>query len=467
MLFNSLAYIFIFLPGVLIGYFTLHKLGFLKLARMFLLLASIGFYSHSNILHLLRLILLSLVFNYWLGSMLAKSHGKEAVKGIGRKALLLGGIGVNVASLVYFKYTDFLIGNINFIFHIHVPLLHILLPLGISFFTFQEIAYLVDSYYGETREYSFLNYALFVTFFPQLIAGPIVHHKEMMAQFEAKENLRINFDNIAAGLFCFAVGLFKKVVVADTFAVWATGGFDKFTGPMGFFAAWAVSLSYTLQLYFDFSGYTDMAIGAGRMFNIALPLNFNSPYKASDIQDFWQRWHMTLSRFWKSYVYVPLGGNRRGFVRMCANLFLVFLIGGIWHGAGWTFVIWGALHGAAMVIFRCWKKLGMALPAFWAWLLTFNFVNIAWIFFRANTLSDAVRILRGMAGLNGIEFSLAPGMTALWIAVFLLIALLAKNTHELAQKFKPNFYYLAAVLVLFMVSLYNLGSYSEFIYFRF
>lgn len=467
MLFNSLPYIFIFLPGVLIGYFTLNKLGFLTSARVFLLTASIGFYSHSNILHLLRLILLSMVFNYWLGSLLAKNHDKETIHGISRKVLLLGGIAVNVASLVYFKYTDFLIGNVNFIFHAQVPLWHILLPLGISFFTFQEIAYLVDSYYGETKEYNFRNYALFVTFFPQLIAGPIVHHKEMMAQFETKENLRINFDNIAVGLFFFAVGLFKKVVVADTFALWATSGFDKFVGPMGFSAAWAVSLSYTLQLYFDFSGYTDMAIGAGRMFNITLPLNFNSPYKALDIQDFWKRWHMTLSRFWKSYVYVPLGGNRRGFVRTCANLFLVFLIGGIWHGAGWTFFIWGALHGAAMVIFRCWKKLGMAMPGFWAWFLTFNFVNIAWIFFRANTLSDAARILRGMAGLNGVEFSAKPGISALWIAVFLLIALLAKNTHELAQKFKLNSYYLAAVSVLFLVSLYNFGNYSEFIYFRF
>ncbi len=467
MLFNSLPYIFIFLPGVLIGYFTLHKLGFLTSARLFLLIASIGFYSHSNIIHLLRLILLSMVFNYWFGSMLAKNHGKAAINGITRKALLLGGIAINIASLVYFKYTDFLIGNINFIFHSHIPLWHILLPLGISFFTFQEIAYLVDSYHGETKEYNFTNYALFVTFFPQLIAGPIVHHKEMMAQFATKENLRINFDNIAIGLFFFAIGLFKKVVIADTFAFWATGGFDATHVPMGFFAAWAVSLSYTLQLYFDFSGYTDMAIGAARMFNIALPLNFNSPYKASDIQDFWQRWHMTLSRFWKNYVYVPLGGNRRGFLRMCANLFLVFLIGGIWHGAGWTFFIWGAMHGAAMVIFRCWKKLGMAMPRFWAWFLTFNFVNVAWIFFRANTLSDAGRILKGMAGLNGIAFSLKLDITMLWIAVFLLIVVLAKNTHELAQKFKHDLYYLALVLVLFMVSLYNLGSYSEFIYFRF
>ena len=467
MLFNSLSYIFVFLPGVLVGYFTLNKLGFPTSARLFLLIASIGFYSHSNLLHLLRLILLSMVFNYWLGSMLAKNHDTEAIHGIGRKALLLGGIAINAASLIYFKYTDFLIENINFIFNSHIPLFHILLPLGISFFTFQEIAYLVDSYHGETKEYNFKNYALFVTFFPQLIAGPIVHHKEMMAQFEIKKNLKINFDNISVGIFFFAVGLFKKVVIADTFAFWATGGFDTFTGSMGFFAAWAASLSYTLQLYFDFSGYTDMAIGAARMFNVTLPLNFNSPYKALDIQDFWKRWHMTLSRFWKNYAYVPLGGNRRGFLRMCSNLFLVFLIGGIWHGAGWTFFIWGAMHGAAMVIFRCWKKLGMAMPGFWAWFLTFNFVNVAWIFFRADTLSDAARILKGMAGLNGIEFFIKPDITTLWIAVFLLIAVLAKNTHELAQKFKHDFYYLAAVLVLFLVSVYNLGNYSEFIYFRF
>ena len=299
----------------------------------------------------------------------------------------------------YFKYTDFFIENINLLADGNVPTLDLALPLAISFFTFQQISYLVDSYRQETKEYDFLNYALFVTFFPQLIAGPIVHHKEMMPQFSKTRNKVKNYKNITIGLFIFSIGLFKKVVIADTFSVWATAGFDTATA-LNLFEAWATSLSYTFQLYFDFSGYADMAIGAALLFNIKLPINFNSPYKATDIQGFWRRWHITLSRFLKDYVYIPLGGNRKGDFRTYNNLLATFIIGGIWHGAGWTFVFWGFLHGIALVIHRAWSKLGFKLWTWLAWLITFNFINISWVFFRAKEWGDAVKVLGGMIGIS-------------------------------------------------------------------
>ena len=276
-----------------------------------------------------------MLFNYTIGSGLAKNSNNRY-----RKEVLTIGIVANLLLLGYFKYSDFFITNINSVLNTDMSLLHLALPLAISFFTFQQISYLVDSYRKETHEYDFLNYALFVTFFPQLIAGPIVHHKEMMPQFANVRNKVKNYRNIAIGLFIFSIGLFKKVVIADTFALWATAGFDN-AEVLTLLEAWATSLSYTFQLYFDFSGYTDMAIGIALLFNIKLPINFNSPYKALDIQDFWRRWHMTLSRFLKDYIYIPLGGSRKGNYRTYTNLMGTFIIGGLWHGAGWTFVFWG------------------------------------------------------------------------------------------------------------------------------
>jgi len=281
MLFNSYEFIFAFLPVSFFIYFYLLHKRLVTGAKGFLVFASLFFYSWWNIVYL-PLILASMLFNYIIGSSLTKN---EEHKKINKRTLLIFGIISNIALLGYFKYTDFFISNINIVSGSDFELLHLALPLAISFFTFQQIAYLVDSYRGETKEYDFLNYALFVTFFPQLIAGPIVHHKEMMPQFASKWNLVKNYKNIALGIFIFSIGLFKKVVIADTFAVWATNGFDK-AEVLNLIEAWATSLSYTFQLYFDFSGYTDMAIGAALLFNIKLPINFNSPYKATDIQDF-------------------------------------------------------------------------------------------------------------------------------------------------------------------------------------
>ena len=427
-----------------------------------------------------------MLFNYTLGRELSRQE--DTKRKYSAKKLLTIGIVFNLGLLGYFKYSDFFILNFNRITHGDVPLLHLALPLAISFYTFQQIAYLVDSYKKETKEYDFLNYAVFVTFFPQLIAGPIVHHAEMMPQFEVLKNKVMNARNIALGLFIFSMGLFKKVVIADTFAVWATKGFDH-THALNMLEAWVTSLSYTFQLYFDFSGYTDMAIGIALLFNIKLPMNFFSPYKASNIQDFWRRWHITLSRFLKEYIYIPLGGNRKGEVRTYANLFTTFVLGGLWHGAGWTFVFWGILHGGALVLHRFWKKLGLTMPKLLGWFITFNFINIAWVFFRANNFEAALKVLKGMfmgklilpRELGSMiestkHWGVAMGTWSktfyyeshilYWLIVALIVVVFLPNSMEWKKKFKTNGFYLA-LTILFFLSIFMLYRKSEFIYFNF
>jgi len=437
----------------------------------------------------LPIILASMTFNYVIGRSLNKTCNNKD-KGFSRKSILIFGVVLNLSLLGYFKYADFFIENINIAFSVNAESLNLLLPLAISFFTFQQIAYLVDSYRQETKEYDFLNYALFVTFFPQLIAGPIVHHKEMMPQFAKTRNKVKNYRNIAMGLFIFSIGLFKKVVIADTFAVWATQGFDVAT-TLYLFEAWATSLSYTFQLYFDFSGYTDMAIGLALLFNIRLPVNFNSPYKATNIQDFWRRWHITLSRFLRDYVYIPLGGNRKGGFRTYNNLMATFVIGGLWHGAGWTFVFWGFLHGLALIIQRLWEKLGFKLWTWLAWLITFNFVNIAWVFFRAKEWDDAIKVLGSMFSLDNIVLpnmleSRLPFLTDLgvnfgdfvvnirgdfytpvWIFIGFIIVLFFRNSMQLLNHFKTSFYFLIYTIIILIIALGGLNEFSEFLYFNF
>lgn len=399
MLFNSPVYIFLFLPIAALVYFSLNRRKLIVAGKLWLVLASLFFYGYWSITYLL-LIIGSVIVNFGIGSFL---HGKQKPlrisNKISRKQLLVTGIFLNIGFLGYFKYYDFFIGNINILIGTDLTVLNLALPLAISFFTFQQIAYLVDSYRSETHEYNFLNYSLFVTFFPQLIAGPIVHHKEMMPQFFSHRNTFIHWENISKGMFIFSIGLFKKVVIADYFAQWANIGFS--TGrALSLFDSWVTSLSYTFQLYYDFSGYTDMAIGAALLFNIRLPFNFNSPYKATSIQDFWHRWHMTLSRWLRDYLYIPLGGNRSGRVRTYLNLFITFLIGGLWHGAGWTFIIWGAMHGTALIIHRIWNEAGLRMHALLGWLATFIFINFTWVFFRADSIDSALRIAKGMIGLS-------------------------------------------------------------------
>ena len=484
MLFNSYEFIFAFLPITFLLYFYLNHKRLTEASKGLLVFSSLFFYSWWNISYL-PIILTSMLFNYILGDALAKESIFQESK-FSKKSILAFGIVANISLLGYFKYADFFIENFNFAFGNNTELLHLALPLAISFFTFQQISYLVDSYRKETKEYDFLNYALFVTFFPQLIAGPIVHHKEMMPQFAKTKNKIINYNNIAMGLFIFSMGLFKKVVIADTFATWATAGFDV-AETLNFFQAWSTSLSYTFQLYFDFSGYTDMAIGLALLFNIKLPINFNSPYKAKNIQEFWRRWHMTLSRFLRDYIYIPLGGNQKGSLRTYTNLMGTFIIGGIWHGAGWTFVFWGFLHGFALVIHRVWSSLGFKLWSWVAWFITFNFINTSWVFFRAKEWDDALKVLGAMFSLDnivlpkilenklaflnngGISFGFSGYTleTIIWLICGFIVTLLFKSSAEQLDSFKTN--YRTALLTGFtlLLGLISLNKVSEFLYFNF
>lgn len=485
MLFNSQEFIFLFLPLTFFIYFYFLNKRLVTGAKGFLVFSSLFFYSWWNIAYL-PLILISMLFNYSLGNSLNCKNNNIKLN---KKKLLTIGIILNLLLLGYFKYMDFFIKNYNGIFEGKIPLLDLALPLAISFFTFQQIAYLVDSYKKETNEYDFLNYALFVTFFPQLIAGPIVHHKEMMPQFTSKWNLVKNYKNISLGLFIFTLGLFKKVVVADKFAIWASAGFSN-SESLTLIEGWVTSLSYTFQLYFDFSGYTDMAIGTALLFNIKLPINFNSPYKALSIQDFWRRWHITLSRFLRDYIYIPLGGNRKSDYRTYINIMITFILGGFWHGAGWTFIFWGFLHGMALSIHKIWQNFGFKMNSILAWIITFNFINISWVFFRAKEWEDAINILKSMIGINGIVFSekyidklsflmdygvefgawlphIDGNKSGIWVFIGLLIVVFAKNSMELRKLFKPNKWYLIVTVSMMMYSISNMNKLSEFLYFNF
>lgn len=479
MLFNSYEFIFLFLPTSFFVYYFLLSKRLIIGAKSFLVFVSLFFYSWWNISYL-PLILSSMLFNYVIGNSLSNKTTKTlegSTKKFSNKSILIFGISSNLTLLGYFKYSDFFISNLNLAFNTNIELLHLTLPLAISFFTFQQIAYLVDSFRGETSEYDFLNYALFVTFFPQLIAGPIVHHKEIMPQFSKTINLVKNYKNITLGIFIFSIGLLKKVVIADAFATWATNGFDK-AETLNMIEAWVTSLSYTFQLYFDFSGYTDMAIGAALLFNIKLPINFNSPYKAADIQDFWRRWHITLSRFLRDYIYIPLGGNRVSEFRIYNNLMITFIVGGLWHGAGWTFIFWGFLHGAALVIHRAWSKLNYKLNTIVAWFVTFNFINIAWIFFRAKEWDDAIKVLKGMFiinySLSRFDLStVATKLDILFIAPIMIISVLicffSPNSNLINTKFKENKKFLFLFVLITIIDLLYMGSIQpkEFLYFDF
>ncbi len=463
MLFNSYAFVFAFLPLSLFGFYWLGRHWGLRAALGWLVGCSLFFYGWWNPAYL-ALLTGSIAANFFLGGAIARREGRPA-----GKALLVAGIAANLGLIGYYKYAGFLVFNLNLVAGTGFDAGQILLPLAISFFTFQQITYLVDSYAGKVRETDWLRYVLFVTFFPQLIAGPIVHHAEMMPQFARRALARPRMVNLSVGLTIFAIGLFKKAVLADGIAPYADSVFAAAEQgqPLDAIRAWGGALAYTFQLYFDFSGYTDMAIGAARMFGIVLPLNFNSPYKARDIADFWRRWHMTLSRFLRDYVYIPLGGNRRGGARRYANLLTTMLLGGLWHGAGWNFVIWGGLHGAYLVVNHGWSMLRrrFGIPGLGplTWPLTFLAVSVAWVFFRALTLDGALIMLEAMAGANGAALpaavayragELAPLLegvglrfeagggadflaTWFWIALLAAVAFFLPNTQEMMRRYRP------------------------------
>lgn len=403
MLFNSFEFIFVFLPVVLLAYFSLNRLNLHQWAKGVLVLASLYFYAFFNTSYL-PIIVSSILVNYGV------AVGMRKWDGVTKKVLFGIGLLFNLGMLGYFKYTDFMIENVNALFNTSYTLKNILLPLGISFFTFQQLAFVVDTYKNKGRLPKFLDYCNFVTFFPQLIAGPIVLPEEMLPQFEDKANRNPRAKNLFDGIFIFSVGLAKKVIIADSIAVFANAGYNLDLPHYTMAEAWLISLSYTFQLYFDFSGYCDMAIGIGKMFNINLPLNFNAPYRATNFQDFWRRWHITLNRFLTQYVYIPLGGSRRKEVRVYFNIGIVFLISGIWHGAGWTFVVWGVCHGIGVMIHRIWKKKGYSMPSWLGMFITFFFINILWVLFRADNKHEAWVIISSM--FDNHQLYLSPAYTS-------------------------------------------------------
>lgn len=471
MLFNSYSFLLAFLPLVLAGFFILGRYS-QRWAATWLTAASVFFYGWWNPAYV-GLLLTSILFNYTVGYSLARGAG--AGVSASRKAILVFGIAGNLALLGYYKYANFFVANLNELLGVDYVLTQIILPLGISFFTFTQIAFLVDAYQGKAREYSFVHYCLFVTYFPHLIAGPVLHHKEMMPQFAQADTYRLRLDNVSIGAMIFFIGLFKKVVLADNIAPYAGGAFDAAANgePLELFQAWGGALAYTMQLYFDFSGYSDMAIGLSRLFGIALPLNFHSPYKATNIIEFWRRWHMTLSRFLRDYLYIPLGGSRKGPLRRYANLAITMLLGGLWHGAAWTFVLWGGLHGLYLVINHAWHavrgRLGHdiartgTLGRFAGTALTFIAVVVGWVLFRAADLNAALDMLSAMAGMNGVtlpaalavplgglrepleaagvKFVLGGGShfveMYVWVTVLSLIAFMGPNTQEIMRHWRP------------------------------
>ncbi|HEY6872632.1 MAG TPA: MBOAT family O-acyltransferase [Geobacteraceae bacterium] len=490
MLFNSFVFMLIFLPVTLVGYFFFNGLRLTMAARVWLLFASLFFYGWWDIRYL-PLIMGSILFNYTIGGLLAEAHLPRK-KAVSQNAIFITGLAVNILLLVWFKYMDFFVTTVNGVAHTSLPLMRIVLPLGISFFTITQIAFLVDAKEGLVEERDFLNYALFVTFFPHLLAGPILHHKEMMPQFDRLRNKVVGWRNIYLGLILFFIGLFKKVLIADQFATWATPGFDTATS-LNFFEAWLASLSYTFQLYFDFSGYSDMAIGIGWMFSIQLPVNFNSPYKACSIIDFWKRWHITLTNFVTTYLYTPIlrSFGRITFGVSLSAIFLSMLISGFWHGAGWTFILWGGMHGVALAVNHLWIKRKMKMPRLLAWLITFNFVNLAFVFFRARSLQSAIKVVEGMSGANGIilhkslrqvnflkmlgvKFDKAwldgiNGSDRAWVysLLALIFVVFCKNSIQLIDSVKLDWKHFAFLLILAFCGLININQVSEFLYFQF
>ena len=478
MLFNSYVFMLAFLPLTLAGYFLLGLLPERNPAnKIFLILASFVFYGWNNPSYV-PIIVCSILVNYALSQGMLRAERKSV-----RLPLMLAGLFLNLGILFWFKYHDFFCENLNAALGTHFTIHHLMLPLGISFFTFQQLSYVIDSYRHSVPRYNLFDYALFVTFFHQLIAGPIVLHSEIVPQFADPRNRRPNSENFAPGLFAFARGLAKKVLVADTFAAAVEAGFAGAAG-LNTAEAWFVAVGYTLQLYFDFSGYCDMATGIGLMFNIRIPMNFNSPYKSLNIREFWQRWHMTLSRFLTNYIYFPLGGSRRGALRTAVNLMVVFLASGLWHGAGWLFLLWGLLHGAASVLYRLCRRRWDALHPALQWMATFIFVTVCWVFFRAERLGDAIAIVRAMFIMDfgplsssitsafALPSGFHPGYNALymlvWYAASLTACLGMRNVYERTMDgWKPGILNALVTVALIVVCTLSLSRVSVFLYFNF
>lgn len=487
MLFNSYIFIFLFLPLTLVGYYGFHKLNQEKWASAYLIAMSLWFYGYNNI-HYLYVLIVSILLNYCLVHVMRKNN-----QSLLRKIIFVIGLVLNLGILFYFKYYDFFIDNMNHLLKNDLPFLKLALPLGISFYTFQQLSYVIDSYKEECEEYSFLEYASYVSFFPQLIAGPIVYHDELIPQFRDVKNHRICYENMSKGIYAFALGLAKKVLIADILSPIVNLGYEH---PywLNTNSAILVMLAYSLQIYFDFSGYCDMAYGIGYMFNVKLPINFNSPYKATSIVDFWSRWHMTLTRFFTKYVYIPLGGNRKGILRRDVNVLIVFLLSGLWHGAAWTFVLWGLIHGLFNLLDKHIGKIYEKIPKNIRVVITFGVVTICWSLFRATSFGTAKMlwhqvfeqdfggvydpIIEYFNELISTTFLYRLGFNVIinkyqgfFVYGFIMLLLLAvffmKNTQEKVEEFSYSNKKIVTITFLMMISIISLSQVSEFLYFNF
>lgn len=478
MLFNSVEFLLVFLPLVLAGFHLVirHRAEY---APLFLIAASLVFYGYWDVRYV-PLLLGSIAVNFLLGQQLI--HQASKIK-------LIAAIGFNLALLGMFKYTDFFITTSNTIINTEWDLLHIILPLAISFFTFQQIAYVVDCYQGKVKQApSWSHYTLFVSFFPQLIAGPIVHYQTVLPQFQRyTKSFTLPAHTVAVGLVLIIVGLFKKILIADTLGHYVDPAFANVSA-LSLYDAWVATLAYSLELYFDFSAYCEIALGLGLLFGIKLPINFDSPYKANTIQDFWRRWHITLGQFLKQYLYIPLGGNHHGLIRTALALILTMLLGGLWHGADWHYVIWGTLHGLMLMVFLIWREVGITLPVVVARCLTFSGVVLAWVMFRAESFADAMTVYHTLFGfglngvpinlqalldyewLSGLKFVYSPfynGLELVPILALIIFVHRADNVHDLIKTLTPKWRPILALATAMGFVAFNIGAKSTFLYFQF
>ncbi len=487
MLFNSYLFVFLFLPLVVIGYYCLHHWKLEKAALGYLVVMSMVFYGYNSIQYLV-ILAVSILANYLLVRGMDRIHGLA-----GRKLLLILGLLYNLGILFYFKYYDFFIENVNAVLRTDYHFLRLALPLGISFYTFQQLSYVIDSYRGDCERYTLLEYAAYVSFFPQLIAGPIVYHDELIPRLRAEKNHHIQYENLCKGLYAFALGMAKKVLAADTLSKVVTVGYEH-VDALNSVSTILVMVCYSMQIYFDFSGYCDMAYGIGFLFNVELPVNFNSPYKAASVREFWDRWHMTLTRFFTKYVYIPLGGSRRGKVRTYVNTMIVFLVSGIWHGANWTFILWGVVNGLGSLFDRILDRVLRKIPRMLRVTAAFCFCTAAWSMFRADSVKQGLQMI-GNLGVSGdgklyggiqevfqqlceVRMLRRLGMGSLiqtcpWLLltafVLLLIigCLVMRNTQEKVNDGRYGVRRIAVTVGLLLWSILSLSEVSEFLYFNF
>jgi len=498
MLFNSYEFLFIFIPIVTVGFILIHRIS-TKGGLLWLTFSSFGFYAWWDVNYFL-LLLISIFFNYSVSKVLIKG----SMVGKYKFYILWLGLFVNLTLLGYFKYANFFIGNFSSAFKLDFDNSDLIVPLAISFYTFQQIAYLVDSYRNVVPDYKLSHYVLFVTFFPQLIAGPIVHHKDLIPQFKGMYKRALENQNVQIGISIFIIGLFKKLILAD--------GLSEYADPLFFNAssgvkidlasAWVGSTAYMFQIYFDFSGYSDMAIGLARVFGVKLPINFNSPYKARSIISFWKRWHMTLSKFMRDYVYIPLGGNRHGKVVYIYSILVTMLLSGLWHGAGWNFVLWGLLHGLLIVMNYMWTSISkdyfleelsnFMLVKFSYRVLTLSCILFSWILFRSNDLDTAFVVFSAMfdvSSISNMNINLIPINRVrefLTVTLLLFVVLYLPNTSDIFKKYSPALGYLPNKVIFFdilcwkpnltnsiiygvmgLISILHMQRIKEFIYYSF